>query len=90
VLLAQAEATLGDRLRTELLEVTRVPVLMVRQAEIASLRLSSSDKYLLSRCDGQRSIRQIVQIAPLKELDVLKALRRLVDAEVVRLEQRGH
>jgi hypothetical protein len=87
-LLAQAEARLGGRLRAELLDAPCVPVLLVRPAEIAGLRLSSSDKYLLSRCDGRRTIRQIVQIAPLKELEVLKALRRLADGEVVRLEAR--
>ncbi len=87
-LLAQAEAQLGERLRAELLGEPRVPVLLVRQAEISGLRLSSSDKYLLSRCDGTRTIRQLVQIAPLKELDVLKALRRLADGEVVRLKER--
>jgi uncharacterized protein DUF4388 len=85
--LAEAQARLGDRLRQELLEAPHVPVLRVAQAAIAELRLSSSDKYLLSRCDGRRSVRQLVQIAPLKELDVLKALRRLADGDVVRLER---
>lgn len=84
-LLAEAEGQLGSRLRAELLEAPRVPVLLVRPAEIAGLRVSSADKYLLSRCDGARSVRQLVQIAPLKELDVLKALRRLASGGVVRL-----
>jgi hypothetical protein len=87
-LLAQAEAGLGDGLRAELLAAPRVPVLLVRPADIAGLPLSSSDKYLLSRCDGQRTVRQIVQIAPLKELEVLKALRRMAAADVVRLDAR--
>jgi hypothetical protein len=87
-LLAQAEAGLGDRLRAELLATPRVPVLLVRLADISGLPLSSPDKYLLSRCDGQRTVRQIVQIAPLKELEVLKALRRLAAADVIRLEGR--
>jgi hypothetical protein len=84
--LAQAQALLGQRLRAELLEPPRVPVLRVKPGDIAALQLSSTDKYLLSRCDGHRSIRQIVQIAPLQELEVLKALRRLADEAVVRLE----
>jgi tetratricopeptide (TPR) repeat protein len=85
-LLAQAEAALGERLRAELIEVVRVPVLRVKPGDIQALRLSSSDKYLLSRCDGRRSVRQLVQIAPLKELEVLKALRRFTEDQVVRLE----
>ena len=84
--LARAEATLGERLRSELLSAPRVPVLRVEPSAISTLPLSSSDKYLLSRCDGKRTVRQIVQIAPLKELDVLKALRRMAGAEVLTLE----
>jgi hypothetical protein len=88
LLLAQAEAQLGERLRAELLGPPLAPVLLVAQGEISRMRLSSVDKYLLSRCDGRRTIRQIVQIAPLKELDVLKTLRRLADGGVVQLEAR--
>lgn len=84
-LLAEAEARLLDRLRAELVSTPRVPVLLVKAADIAQLRLSSPDKYLLSRCDGRRTVRQIMLIAPLKELEVLKALRRFADGEVVLL-----
>ena len=89
LLLAQAEDQLGERLRALLLGAPQAPVLLVAQAEVAQMRLSSADKYLLSRCDGQRTVRQIVQIAPLKELEVLKTLRRLADGGVVRLEARA-
>ena len=86
-LLAEAEAQLFGRLRSELLDTPRVPVLLVAQSEIAGLKLGSADKYLLSRCDGRRTVRQIVMIAPLKELEVLKALRRFAESEVVRLRE---
>jgi hypothetical protein len=88
-LLAEAERRLSERLRGELLEPPRVARLRVRPGEIARLRLSSADKYLLSRCDGRRTVRQLVQIAPLRELEVLKAVRRFADAEVVELVTPG-
>ncbi len=84
-LLAEAEQQLSRRLRAELLDPPRVPRLRIQPAGIAALRLSSADKYLLSRCDGRRTVRQLVQIAPLRELEVLKAVRRFADAEVVEL-----
>jgi len=84
-LLAEAEQQLGQRLRTELLDPPRVPKLRVKPAEIGRLRLSSPDKYLLSRCDGVRTVRQLVQIAPLRELDVLKSLRRFAEGGVIEL-----
>lgn len=82
-LLDEAEHALLKRLRGELLTGDPVPRLRITPQDIALLRLSSADKYLLSRCDGTRTVRQLVQIAPLTELEVLKALRRFVDAEIV-------
>ena len=44
-----------------------------------------SDKYLLSRCDGRRDVRELARVAPLRELEVLKAIRRFADAGLVEL-----
>jgi hypothetical protein len=84
-LLQEAERVLGARLRADLLESPRRPRLKVSTAEIASLKLSSADKYLLSRCDGRRDVKALAQIAPLKELEVLKAIRRFADQDLVEL-----
>ena len=69
----------------ELTDPPRVPALRLRPDQLGALTLSSADRYLLSRCDGRRTVRQIVQVAPLQELEVLKALRRFADAGVIRL-----
>jgi hypothetical protein len=62
-----------------------VPRLRVPPGEIAGLRLSAAEKYLLSRCDGKRDVRALTAFAPLRELDVLKAIQRFADAELVEL-----
>jgi Domain of unknown function (DUF4388) len=84
-ILGEAERTLLARLRAELLESPRRPRLRVPADQVARLKLSSADKYLLSRCDGKRDVRTLAQIAPLKELEVLKAIRRFADQELVEL-----
>jgi hypothetical protein len=84
-LLAEIERTLSDRLRAELLETPRVPRLQIAAAEVARLRLPSADRYLLSRCDGRRSVGDLARLAPLRELDVLKAVRRFADSGLVAL-----
>jgi hypothetical protein len=83
--LGEVERVLGAQLRAELLETPRTPRLRIPPSELARLRLSSPDKYLLSRCDGRRDVRALAQLAPLRELDVLKAIRRFADAELVEL-----
>ncbi len=84
-LLGEAERVLGARLRAALLDPPRTPRLRLPPADLARLKLPSADKYLLSRCDGRRDVKALAQLAPLRELDVLKAIRRLADAELVEL-----
>jgi hypothetical protein len=84
-LLAEAERVLGERLRAELLAPNPRPRLRVPPHELGRMPLPAADKYLLSRCDGRRDVRQLADAAPLRELEVLKALRRFADAELVEL-----
>jgi hypothetical protein len=87
-LLAEAERLLLARLRSELVEPPRTPTPRVRPDEIARLPLSAADRYLLSRCDGRRAVHELAELAPLAELEVLKGIRRLVEAELVALGPR--
>lgn len=84
-ILGEAERVLGARLRTELLEPPRTPLPRVQRQEIAKLRLAAADRYLLSRCDGRRDVRALAALAPMRELDALKAIRRLADADLIEL-----
>lgn len=84
-LLAEAERALLERLRDDLCAPPRTPRLKVARAGIARLRVSAFDKYLLSRCDGQRDLLALARLAPLRELDVLKSMRRLAEADLVEL-----
>ena len=80
---ADDEAT--ARLRSALLDPLRKPRLKVPGHQIALMRLSAPEKYLLGRCDGVRNLRQIVQLAPLSEGDVLRAMERFVEARIVEM-----
>jgi hypothetical protein len=84
-LLVEAERALVERLRADLVAPARRPRLKVAPHEVGRLRLPTADLYLLSRCDGRRDVRQLASIAPLRELDVLKAMRRFADADLVEL-----
>ncbi len=82
--LAAAREALSASLRATL-DRRAVPVVRLSAAEISGLGLDASQKYLLSRCDGRRLLGQIAQVAPLDELEVLKAFRGFVDQGVVEL-----
>jgi hypothetical protein len=84
-LLVEVEAALAGRLQRELLEVPVRPLARVAARELARMRLPAQDRYLLSRCDGRRTVAELARAAPLRELDVLKAIRRFADSELVEL-----
>lgn len=84
-ILTETRQRLTAELRALLLEPQRVPKLRIRAKEIIRMRLSSAEKYLLSRCNGERDLRQIVQVAPLSELEVLRAFKKFVESQVVEL-----
>jgi hypothetical protein len=88
----QAVAAAREALATELrgtLDRRTVPVLRMAAGEIALLRMDPAHKYLLSRCDGKRTLGHIAQVAPLDELEVLKAFRDFLEAGVVDLRVAG-
>ena len=72
-------------MRALLLVPPRIPSPRLPPHEIGRLRLSSAEKYLLVRCDGIRDVSHLVRVAPLSELEVLKAIRRFVDTKIVEL-----
>ncbi|HET8734519.1 MAG TPA: DUF4388 domain-containing protein [Anaeromyxobacteraceae bacterium] len=82
--LAAAREALGASLRASL-DRRAVPVVRLSAGEIAALGLDAAQKYLLSRCDGRRALGQIAQVAPLDELEILKAFRAFVEGGVVEM-----
>ena len=83
--LAEAEGALLDGFRRDLLDRPRAPRPLLASHEIALLRLPSADRYLLSRCDGARNVRDLVALAPMREIEVLQALARFAEARLVDL-----
>jgi len=72
-------------LRRAFLDPPRVPRLKVKTKDVALMRLTAAEKYLLGRCDGTRDLRQIVKLAPLAEPEVLRAVQKFVDGRIVEL-----
>ncbi|HTP25554.1 MAG TPA: DUF4388 domain-containing protein [Anaeromyxobacteraceae bacterium] len=73
------------KLRASLLDPPRTPRCTVRTHEVGLLRLSATEKYLLARCDGTRDLSQIAELAPMRELELLKAVKKFVDGRIVEL-----
>ena len=79
------EGEVTAQLRSALLDPPCRPRLKVPRHEVALMRLSAAEKYLLGRCDGSRDLQQLLALAPLGEGDVLRAVKRFVDARLIEL-----
>lgn len=83
--LAEAERAITARLEARLLQRPVAPRLTLPVAELERLPVPPADKYVLSRCNGSRTVLELVQALPLRRLEVLRTLQRHADAGAVDL-----
>ncbi|HLV60531.1 MAG TPA: DUF4388 domain-containing protein [Fredinandcohnia sp.] len=79
-----AEDRLLTLLRAELLQNHLKPVLVVDRGAVRAMPLTPPERFLLYRMDGVRDIEELVQTAPLRQIDALRLIRRLHGEGVIR------
>jgi hypothetical protein len=85
-LLAEAEATFVEKAYRHYLPPGKIVSLARPVEELAAERLSPPEFFLLSRIDGTWDVRSIIQITPLREVDVLRTLKRMRENGVIELK----
>jgi hypothetical protein len=80
-----AESGLVDALRNDMLSDRCVPYLLRDDLLAISSKWTPAQRYILSRIDGQRNLRSIIMVSPLKEVEALKTFRVLIKAGYVAL-----
>ena len=83
--LQKAEGKLLVQLRSELLSQPRIPSVLVDKAQIKAMPLSPPERYLLARMDGVRQLGSVVRVAPLREVDALRLVKRYAREGLIRL-----
>jgi len=83
-ILQMAEGKLLAQLRDELLGQRRIPALVVDKAQIKAMPLSPPERYLLARMDGVRELGSVVRVAPLREVDALRLVKRFAREGLIR------
>ncbi len=80
-----AERGLVDLLRSDLLADAKIPFL-TRKDAVSGKKWTPAQRYILSRIDGQRHLRSIIMVSPLKEVDALRTFKALLKAGTVGLK----
>lgn len=83
----EAEAAFIDKAWKHYLPGDRTVVLTAPLEELESHDLSPQEMFLLSRIDGTWTVKSIVQIAPIREVDALRVLKRMRDEGVIELRE---
>jgi hypothetical protein len=84
-LTAEAEACFVDRAYRHWVPPDWVPSLVQPMDRIASQSLSPHEFFLLSRIDGSWDVKSIIQVAPLREVEALRTLKRMREMGMIEL-----
>ncbi len=84
-LMREAEAAFIEKAYRHYLPARKIPSLTRPVAELASAELSPTEFFLLSRIDGTWDVKSIIQIAPLREVEALRTLKRMREQGIIEL-----
>lgn len=79
----QAEAKRVAQVRASLPPEDSVPRLLQPVEQILRRRISAKERYILTRIDGNKSIREITQISPMREVEATEIFRRLKEEGLI-------
>jgi hypothetical protein len=85
-LLVEAEASFVEKAYRHFLPPTKIVILARGMDSLTSERLSPTEFFLLSRIDGSWDVKSIIQITPLREVDVLRTLKRMREKGLIDLK----
>ncbi len=83
-MISRAEAEYFEKI-SRLLPMSSVPIMNTELNELACESITPGEAYLTTLIDGVAEIKSIQWIAPMRALDVLRNLQRLLDRGMIRL-----
>ena len=85
-LITRAEQACTERLRKRDFSYDRKPIAVADALADLRADIRSEESFLLSLIDGETDIKSILWLSPLREVDVLLALERMLDRGLIRIE----
>ena len=82
-LLEKTEREFVKQLNKGILPPEKILKLLVPLSQLSSMRLTPEEGFVLSRIDGNWDIRSILSVTPMKEVDALRLMKRLVDRGII-------
>jgi hypothetical protein len=86
--LKEAEELLHETLAFEGIELSQIPVLCVPMTQLTKFNFTPNEGFVLSRVNGVWDVKSIVKISPIREMEVLLALRKLAADGVINWKEK--
>jgi hypothetical protein len=86
-LIAEAEAVFIDKCYRHDVPTDKIPILTCPVESLASEALTPQEFFLLSRIDGSWDVKSIIQVAPFREVEALRTLKRMCQIGTVELRE---
>lgn len=84
-LLTEAEIAFVDKAYKHYLPANKVPVLARSLEDLSREQITPAEFFLLSRIDGVWNLKSIIQVSPLREVDALRAMKRMREKGFIEL-----
>jgi len=84
-LLAEAEACFLEKAYRHYVPPAKIPVLLRPPEELTEEQISPEEYFLLSRIDGVWDVKSIIQVSPIREVDVVRTLKRMREKAFIEL-----
>jgi len=65
----------------------KIPHVLIPFEELGTVQLTPQEGFILSRLDGTWDVSSIVSVTPMKEVDALRMLKRLIDRGIVEIRE---
>ncbi len=75
-----------EQVQEQSISLEMVPSLLLSEAEFASRQFNAKERYVLTRVNAERSLRNIIQVSPISEAEFLGIVQRLLLGGVIGLE----
>jgi hypothetical protein len=82
-LLGRAEESLVQSIYEDVIAPNSVLKLKMELEKLSNERLSSEESFLVTRINGKWDLRSIVTITPLREVDALRIVKRLIERNII-------
>jgi tetratricopeptide (TPR) repeat protein len=81
----QAETSLCRKYYTKVVPPLKTPYFLIPESDLKRYSLTNEEGFIASRINGEWNVQSIVTISPLRELEILQGLEKLLHMKVIAL-----